>query len=119
MTGRTLLAIVLPGLLLLASAAPAHASTTKCKPGVYLFETKDVKDLRAIDLPARTDGYAPRCLVAEAVVQFILDDRKGHKLPSTVHPMGARWDGGRWKVSHTGEKVTARQGSRKKVTFEL
>jgi hypothetical protein len=115
MIGRTLLAVALP----LVLAAPAHAATTKCKSGVYLVETKKVKDIRASNLPSQTDGYAPRCLVAEAVVQFVLDGRNGHKLPGTVHVYGAAWDGGRWKISHSGEKVTARQGARKKVTFEL
>lgn len=51
----------------------AQAQTTSCESGAYGLSNHDaetfpvVSRLKAIDLPAKTDGYAPRCLVADAV----------------------------------------------------
>jgi hypothetical protein len=114
----------------LAGVVPAGASATttvKCTAGKYLLVDNKtsfpvVHRLRATGLPAKTDGYAPRCLVAEAVAAVVQqhDGRKGR-----WHVYGARWDGGWWTISYkviqTREgayaKYTARNGA-KTVTFD-
>src|SRR3712207_8112787 len=51
------------------------AATVRCKPGRYLDARPNgarIDLLRATNLPARTDGYAPRCLVAETAVQEVI-----------------------------------------------
>jgi hypothetical protein len=89
------------------AAAPASADTVECAPGEYLLirgENPRIADLRAHNLPRKTDGYAPRCLVAEAIaadVQRALQN--GERPPRTVFVYGARWTGGKWRCSYREE----------------
>lgn len=65
-----------------------------------------MQKLKAINLPVKTDGYAPRCLVAETIAGLVQDGfKKKGKLPQRVHPRGARWDGGVWTVSYKFQKT--------------
>src|SRR3978361_2247158 len=65
------LPLVLVAVALLAVPAKAHAATTRCSGHRYGLISSHafpaIRRLRAHGLPRRTDGYAPRCLVAEAV----------------------------------------------------
>ena len=87
-----------------AAAAPAaaHADSVSCRVGYYIpgadTASPTVTNLRAHDLPRRTDGYAPRCLVAEAIAGRIQDRfAERGSLPARVRVYGARWNGGRWR----------------------
>jgi hypothetical protein len=114
------------------SIAPAAASakTSVCKVGVYYpdIETQFPAPgrLRAHNLPRWTDGYAPRCMVAEwlvANVQWYWADH-GHA-PRRVDAMNDVWDGGVWHLKYrlrsNGDvmwaEFTATQGT-KRVTWE-
>jgi hypothetical protein len=90
----------------LAVAGTAHAATVTCRPGAFGGVDRgafpSVGFLRAINLPRRTDGYAPRCLVADSIgglVQVGYERRHG-RLPTRVYPRGARWDGGVWRLRY-------------------
>ena len=93
--------------------------------------------LRAVRLPRLTDGYAPRCLVAEAVAGLAKDrvgraarrhgvDFRVDKRPKRVKPMGARWSGGAYRVKYRllacdcdpYVQVTAVRG-RKRIRFQI
>lgn len=90
----------------MSAAAPAHsAPAVRCKAGAYwlsdptIFPT--IGALRAVHLPRRTDHYAPRCLVADAVAGLIQTGFANHqKFPRNVHPQGARWDGGTFRCRY-------------------
>ena len=108
------------------AAAPASADTVECAPGEYLLirgENPRIADLRAHNLPRKTDGYAPRCLVAEAIaaeVQRALQD--GKKPPRTVSTFGAQWSSGKWKCRYRNEvNVTCKKKGKPKrrVTMRL
>jgi hypothetical protein len=130
--------------VLLAAAPPAaEARTVKCRIGYYWPGLDDARfptihGLRAIDLPRRTDGYAPRCLVAESVAGLVKDgiaraarehgddfdfDRDA---PKKVRPMGARWSGGTYRVRYRllrcdcdpYVQVTATRGARR-IRFQI
>ena len=81
-----------------------------------------ISQLRAINLPRRTDGYAPRCLVAETIAGQV--QRRQGSAPLRLRIHGARWDAGTWFVTRRfvrvkeGEvaKFTATHG-RQRVTF--
>src|SRR5687767_4790305 len=56
----------------------AEARSTSCRTGYFWPGLDDerfptIHRLRAIDLPRRTDRYAPRCLVAESVAGLVKD----------------------------------------------
>jgi len=111
-TGAAAAVVALP-------AAPAAAKTTTCKPGRYQLvlpgSIPAVSKLRAIDLPRLTDGYAPRCLVAEAVAVEIQRGFEGRsRLPRKVIVLGARWNGGTWHCTYA-KSGTDRRGSCRKV----
>ena len=76
----------------------------------------------AVNLPRRTDGYAPRCLVDEAVVGRIQDryERTGG-LPATVRIGGAASSGGRWDCTHGDGRGTCRKRGkpRRRVTTRI
>ena len=134
--------VVLCLLASLALGAPAaEAATKKCKIGYYAPGLGDsrfptIHKLRAINLPRRTNGYAPRCLVAESVAALVKDRvasaarRQGadfsfeRHAPKRVRPMGARWSGGTYRVRYRlltcdcdpYVAVTARRGS-KRIKF--
>jgi hypothetical protein len=116
---KTFLAVLL---LLAVAPATASADHVKCPIGHYLsgkeFLDIDVKNLRAHNLPRRTDGYAPRCLVAEAVLSEM--DLEYPPLPARLNVYGARWDGGKWRCTYpTGRAVCRTVGKpRRKVTMD-
>jgi hypothetical protein len=111
---------------LLAVTQPAQAETKRCRVGYYIpgadIAQPDVTKLRAHNLPRRTDGYAPRCLVAEAVVGRIQDrfERTG-ELPATVRIGGAAWSGGRWNCTYGDGRATCRKRGkpRRHVTMRI
>ena len=85
-------------------AAPAAAKTTTCKPGRYQLvlpgSIPAVSKLRAIDLPRLTDGYAPRCLVAEATAAEAQRGAADGKPPAELNVYGARWGVGRYTCTY-------------------
>ena len=98
--------------LSLAAAPGAYAGTVTCKPGTYGGADPSafpaVGDLTATGLPKKTDGYAPPCLVADSVAGLVQASYKDEgdgvwSFASSVHPMGARWDGGRWVCSYQSQ----------------
>jgi hypothetical protein len=110
---------------LLVAAAPASAVTITCDPGEYLLvggENPTIENLRAHNLPRRTDGYAPRCLVAEAIAAEIQHRlQEGGKAPRTVSVQGARWSSGKWLCSYPGDRAVCRKTGkpRRRVTMRL
>jgi hypothetical protein len=62
-----------------------------------------VAQLRAINLPPRTDRYAPPCLVAESVAGIV--QSRWRQLPRRVWARGARWNGGIWRVTYQFHKT--------------
>jgi hypothetical protein len=119
---------LLLALLVLAAVAPATASAdhVSCRIGYYSpgadTASPTITELRAYNLPRKTDGYAPRCLVAEAIVgkiQFRYAD--SGKLPAKVWIYGARWNGGRWRCSYPAGRASCRKigKPRRRVTMDL
>jgi hypothetical protein len=112
--------------VLLAAGQTAQADTKRCRVGYYIpgadMAQPDVTKLRAINLPRRTDGYAPRCLVAEAIVGRIQDryERTG-VLPASVRVGGAAWSGGRWDCTYGDGRGTCRKRGkpRRRVTMRI
>jgi hypothetical protein len=103
---RIMLAAVVASLALgaLAAGQASAASVVRCSGHQYgaidRSAFRSISNLRAVNPPRKTDGYAPRCLVAESVaamVQSWASDHMGH-IPRTVEPMGARWDGRTWRI---------------------
>ena len=139
-------AIALLSSVLLGSAlAPSHAEarTVKCRIGYYAPGLDDARfptihKLQAVRLPRLTDGYAPRCLVAESIASLVKDRvaraarkqgadfRFDRHAPKRVTPMGARWFGGSYHVRYRVLKcdcdpyvqVTATRGQ-KRVRFQI
>ena len=79
--------------LVVPATAQGKAITITCDAGQYQLlhgENPRIANLRAHNLPRRTSGYAPRCLVAEAIAgqaeRFDLFNQLTH------HP----FPGGRW-----------------------
>lgn len=72
----------------LAGTAPANANaaTVKCR-----------HDVAAHNLPAKTYGYAPPCLVAETIEAHVM---QAPGFPKFAHPQGARWTAGKWRVRY-------------------
>jgi hypothetical protein len=133
MVKARMLVLVAAGLLVAPTTPSAKARVVRCTGHTYSLIDPSafpgVGKLRAIGVPRKTDGYAPRCLVAEAVAAKVQAKwRRGVKQPTTVRVGGARWDGGRWRVTatihqHSGRTpyaaVTARKvgASKQRVTF--
>ncbi len=113
--------------LLLAAVAPstAIADHVSCPVGHYLPGIErgepQISKLSAHNLPRRTDSYAPRCLVAEAIVSEIQLNYDGGELPARLNVYGARWGGGRWRCEYPeGRAVCRRIGKpRRRVTMNL
>jgi hypothetical protein len=122
---RATLALLAVAAAVLVAATPASGVTITCDPGEYLLlhgENPTIEDLRAHNLPRKTSGYAPRCLVAEAIaaeIQRVLQN--GRKAPSTVSVMGAQWSSGKWRCSYPGDRaVCKRKGKpKRRVTMRL
>jgi hypothetical protein len=88
---------------LVADVANAVPSVTRsCTGRAYrlidpnAFPT--IRQLRTFNLPRLTDGYAPRCLVAESIAGFV-QTRRGR--PRRFRVGGARWYAGIWVVRRT------------------
>jgi len=121
----------------------AQARTVKCRIGYFVPGLDDsrfptIHRLRAVNLPRRTDGYAPRCLVAESVAGLVKDGvakasrehgddfRFAEHAPKKVRPMGARWSGGTYRVRYRllrcecdpYVQVTATRGTRR-IRFRI
>ena len=127
MLRRMPLTVVL-AVLVLAAAAPATATAghVSCRVGYYSpgadAASPTVTSLRAHNLPRKTDGYAPRCLVAEAIVgkiQFRYEE--SGELPAKVWIYGARWNGGRWRCSYPAGRAVCRRIAKpsRRVTMDL
>ena len=85
-----------------AAALKYHA----CDGKKYLLLIQDrdplVKLLRIKMAKAKADGYAPRCLVAEAVASLVQRDMiDGKKPPKHITVYGARWGIGKVTCSYT------------------
>jgi hypothetical protein len=110
----------------LAVAAPALASTTVRLDESYQQVFPAVYRATLTNVPAKTNGYAPRWLVAESIVGVIQARMMdGDGIPSRISIGGARWSGGTWKVRYrvvttkhdsSYGKFTVTQGA-KRVTF--
>src|SRR4051794_37826821 len=116
--------------LLAAHPGAAEATTVRCHPShPRSYEWPSVQHLRASGLPRRTSGYMPRCDVADAIAELVvvsLNERA--RFPRRVHAMGARWDGGVWRVRVTERTIrseglpymhVAASKRRQSVTFDL
>jgi hypothetical protein len=109
----------------LVAAAPASADTITCDPGEYLLvrgENPTIEDLRAHNLPRKTQGYAPRCLVAEAIAAEIQGQlQNGEKAPRTVSVMGAQWSSGKWRCRYPGDRAVCRKKGKpgRRITMRL
>ena len=123
---RLPLTALLGAAALATAAAPASADTITCDPGEYQLlhgENPTIEALKAHNLPRKTDGYAPRCLVAEAIaseIQRTLQD--GDKAPRTVLVYGARWSGGKWRCRYPGgDRASCRKKGKpeRRVTMRL
>jgi hypothetical protein len=121
---RVIVALLVAAAALVA-AAPASAVTITCDPGEYLLvggENPTIEDLKAHNLPRKTDGYAPRCLVAEAIAAEIQSAlQNGEKAPRTVSVMGARWSSGKWRCSYPGDRAVCKRKGKpwRRVTMRL
>ena len=123
---RPLAALFLAAALLIVVVPPAQADTKRCRVGYYSpgadIRQPDITKLRAINLPRRTDGYAPRCLVAEAIVGRIQDRyEETGALPATVRVYGAAWSGGRWNCTYGDGRGTCRKRGKphRRVTMRI
>jgi hypothetical protein len=121
---RVIVALLVAAAALVA-AAPASAVTITCDPGEYLLlhgENPTIENLKAHNLPRKTSGYAPRCLVAEAIVGRIQDRyEETGALPATVRIYGAAWSGGRWNCTYGDGRGTCRKRGkpRRRVTMRI
>jgi hypothetical protein len=117
--------------LALAIAPAAGAQTTRCSGNHYLLVSTHISPsvghIVAVGLPPLTDGYAPRCLVAEAIAADVQQFRnRHHRYPRSLRIYGAQWDGGVWKLRYVTRRAggkryqhaTAQQGA-KRVTADF
>ena len=117
--------LLLAVVLAVPATAEAKATTITCDAGQYQLlhgENPRIERLRAHNLPRKTSGYAPRCLVAEAIaadIQRALQD--GERAPRALNVYGARWSAGRWRCSYPqGGADCHRKGKpRRRVTMRL
>ncbi len=119
-------ALLIALLSLAATAAPASADTITCDPGEYQLlhgENPTIAALKAHNLPRKTDGYAPRCLVAEAIASDIQRAlQNGERAPRTVFAYGARWTAGKWRCRYPGgDRASCRKKGKpeRRVTMRL
>lgn len=87
-------------------AAAAKLKYHACDGKKYLLLDPNgdplVKLLRIKMAKAKADGYAPRCLVAEAVAMQVQTGASGGKTPpATITVYGARWGIGKVKCRYT------------------
>jgi hypothetical protein len=86
----------------LPTAADAGQKPTQCYGSKYApFPRGTVRHLVAYRLPKLTDGYAPRCLVAEQIAEIVQGAfADGARIPRHVRTQGARWEGPRWAIHY-------------------
>lgn len=122
---RAILALLASAAAAAVAAAPASAVTVACDAGEYQLvrgENPRIAKLRAHNLPRRTDGYAPRCLVAEAIAADIQRAlQSGERAPRVLSVYGARWRGGRWRCRYPDDRATCRRKGKpeRRVTMRL
>jgi len=101
--------LLLAALLAVPATAQAKAITITCDAGQYQLlhgENPRIVDLKAHNLPRRTSGYAPRCLVAEAIASDMQRAlQNGHKAPRRLSVYGARWGAGHWRCSYPSDRA--------------
>jgi hypothetical protein len=84
-----------------AAALKFHACDGKKYQLLHPGSGADVKVLRIKMRKAKADGYAPRCLVAEATAAEVKTElRITGELPSKVRVYGARWYVGNFKCTY-------------------
>jgi hypothetical protein len=111
--------------LAVPATAQGRAITITCDAGQYQLlhgENPRIAKLRAHNLPRKTSGYAPRCLVAEAIASDIQRAlQNGERAPRTLSVYGARWGAGRWRCSYpAGRADCHRKGKpKRRVTMRL
>jgi hypothetical protein len=97
-------------LAVLLGVAPPAAQAAKLRyhscDGKKYWLVKDLKDpavklLRIKMRNAKADGYAPRCLVAEATAAEAQRGAADGKPPATVNVFGARWGVGKYRCTYT------------------
>jgi hypothetical protein len=100
-------AVTLAAAFAVPSIASASSTVTLKMPREMQSQFPSVRSVKATNLPTKTYGYAPRWLVAEtAVGQIQYKMSETGRIPKTVHPQGARWDGGKWRVSYRVVTIT-------------
>lgn len=118
--------------VVLTLAASAQAQTTRCSGNHFHAIDRSafpgISKERAINLPRRTSGYAPRCLVADSIAGLIQVYFHKHKrFPRSLQVHGARWNAGTWRLRYIKrqfapgaqyEYAVARHG-RETVTMDL
>jgi hypothetical protein len=100
-------AVTLAAAFAVPSIASASSTVTLKMPREMQMQFPSVRSVKATNLPTKTYGYAPRRLVVEtavAQIQWSMSERG--RIPKTVHPQGARWDGGKWRVSYRVVTIT-------------
>jgi hypothetical protein len=101
-----LLALAILALTPATGQAAAKLKYHACDGKKYLLLDPNgdplVKLLRIKMAKAKADGYAPRCLVAEAVAMQVQMGASGGKTPpATITVYGARWGIGKVKCRYT------------------
>ncbi len=101
-----LLALAVLALTPATGQAAAKLKYHACDGKKYLLLDPDgdplVKLLRIKMAKSKADGYAPRCLVAEAVaMQVQMGASDGKTPPATITVYGARWGIGKVKCRYT------------------
>jgi hypothetical protein len=101
-------AVTLAAAFAVPSIASASSTVTLKMPREMQSQFPSVRSVKAANLPTKTYGYAPRWLVAETAVatDSMVKMSETGRIPKTVHPQGARWDGGKWRVSYRVVTVT-------------
>jgi hypothetical protein len=102
-----LLALAAAAVVVLTTAAPAHASSVRCK-SAQLNEggtSPAVHRLRAVNQPPKTDYYATPCLVAETTAREIRARRRaGKRQPRRIDVHGLNWDGGLYRCDYSRQR---------------
>jgi hypothetical protein len=103
------LSLILAAVIAALALTPATGEAAKLKyhacDGKKYWLVKDLKDpsvklLRIKMRKSRADGYAPRCLVAEATANQVQAEASKGTPPAKVNVYGARWAVGDYKCSY-------------------
>jgi hypothetical protein len=107
-TGVRRLSLILAAVLAALALTPATGQAAKlryhaCDGKKYQLLDPNgspaVKLLRIKMRKSKADGYAPRCLVAEATAMMVINDGTGDP-PATVDVGGARWGVGKYRCTY-------------------